>query len=52
MHNIVACIARFLLGDAIIIAKLRIGCHDPRKILLLVILMILIMIVMIVCHSW
>ena len=40
MHNIVACIARFLLCDAIVVAKVRIGCeHGPRKILLVLVIL-------------
>ena len=40
MHYIVACIARFLLCDAIIVAKVRIGCeHGPRKILLVLVIL-------------
>ena len=39
VHNIVACIARFLLSDAVIVAKVRIGGqHGPGKILLMILL--------------
>ena len=45
MHDIVACIARFLLCDAIVVAKVRIGCeHGPRKILLVLVILM--------CHCW